>query len=111
MTFLEAQQQARQAFAITSAPGLDTVAKVLQFAVTSEQDRLAAEIAKVEGQNNDLQRALAAERERGDRLAEALEDAKLQIQYLDDPYQRHATSETVLARIDTALAAHQQARP
>jgi hypothetical protein len=39
------------------------------------------------------------------RLREALEDAKLQINYLDSLTLPHATSATVIARIDHALDA------
>lgn len=79
MTFTDAQEMARPAFAQTRTPGLDAVAHVLQRAVTNEQNRLAAEIAKAEARCLDaenkaaaLERDLAAAREREAKLREAL---------------------------------------
>lgn len=80
MTFTEAQEAARPAFAQTRAPGLDAVAHALQRAVTNEQNRLAVEVAKAEGRCTDLENkvkkleaALTASQAREARLREALE--------------------------------------
>ena len=82
MTFTEAQEAARSAFAQTRTPGLDAVAGVLQRVVTNEQNRLAAEVAKVEGRCTDLENKtkrleseLAVLRAQADKLAAALGDS------------------------------------
>jgi len=80
MTFTEAQEAARPAFAQTRTPGLDAVAQALQRAVTNEQKRLAVEVAKAERRCTDLENkvkkmeaALTASQAREARLREALE--------------------------------------
>lgn len=105
MTFTEAQEAARPAFAQTRAPGLDAVAHALQRAVTNEQNRLAVEVAKAEGRCTDLENkvkkleaALTASQAREVRLRKLLERANYNV-----PFDKLGLSE-LRKEIDAALA-------
>jgi hypothetical protein len=70
-------------------------------ALTGEVEALKHDLERVMKRENDLLNANAA-------LIEALEEARLQLEYLDGKFAPTGTTETVLARIRAALARDKQ---